>query len=111
MKVLAKLNESFSISFLLNFSLLHLTSYQIYKRNIVKMFQNGAVVKCPGLFAGEVIANLDASHRVITFTMMATNPDLNCFSSVFSELVSLSFIQCILFIFLLLYLKSLINPR
>lgn len=68
---------------------------KIYKHNIVKIVQGGAVIQCPGLFCGEVIANLDSSSKVITFTMMATNPDIDCFSSAFSELVSLSFVQCI----------------
>lgn len=69
---------------------------KIYKEDIVKIVQNGAVIRCPGLFVGEVIAKLDPSNKVITFTMMATNPDLDCFSSVFSDLVSNTFVQCIL---------------
>jgi hypothetical protein len=69
---------------------------QTYKDDIVKVFQNGAVIKCPGLFEGEIIVEFENAKKSIIFAMIAPNPDLEYVTTVFKALISRSFPQCIL---------------
>lgn len=38
--------------------------------------------------------SLDATNKLITLTMMATNPDLSYIAPVFEEIAASSFVQC-----------------
>jgi hypothetical protein len=61
----------------------------------MKIFQNGAVIKCPGLFHGEIIVEFENSKKSIIFAMIAPNPDLEYVTTVFNTLIGRSFKQCI----------------
>jgi hypothetical protein len=85
--------------------MLFLKIKQTYKDDIVKVFQNGAVIKCPGLFQGEIIVKFENVRKLIIFAMIAPNPDLEYVTTVFKALISCSFQQCILHV--LSYLRPL----
>ncbi len=53
------------------------------------------VLKCPGVFSGELIITLDSSHQSILFAIKSTNADLHFCKTIFNELVSQRFSQCI----------------
>lgn len=65
---------------------------------------NGIIVRCPGFFEGEAIVAVNSSHKVITVALMATNPELQLFTSAFYNLCDRSFSQCISTINLLLHI-------
>ena len=59
------------------------------------VYENGAVVYCPGLFSGELVMMIESSRRSILMVMNATDPDMAYVILVFNELVRNSFTQCI----------------
>jgi len=66
--------------------------------------ENGAVICCPGLFAGEVIIMCEVSRRSLTIAMNASNPDIEYIVSIFVKLVQKSFTQCIIIKYLHVYI-------
>lgn len=52
----------------------------------VSVFSNGAVIKCPGLLHGEVMIMLEPRAKSIVALMMATNPNLEYITAVFTSL-------------------------
>jgi len=70
--------------------------------------ENGAIICCPGLFAGEVIIMCEISHRSLIIAMNASNPDIEYIVFIFLELVQKSFTQCIINIYIYIYITILI---
>lgn len=68
---------------------------QVYKEDIVVVRANGIVVRCPGLFQGEVIILVNESHKSIVVALMALKGDVDIFKKCFTELCQNKFIQCI----------------
>lgn len=69
---------------------------QVVKEHIPKVRANGVVVRCPGLFDGEAIIQVDEKNRFFLFSIMATKPTLDTFLDTFHELCQESYRQCIL---------------
>lgn len=67
----------------------------VYQEDIVNVYQNGIVARCPGLFQGEVLVMLEDNKASLIFVMMVTIPDLECLVGVFQSLVQRNFPQCI----------------
>ena len=57
--------------------------------------ENGTMIFSPGLFTGELIVMVEASHRSILMVMNTSDPDVTYMISVFTELVQKSFPQYI----------------
>ena len=57
--------------------------------------ENGAVIYCPGLFAGEMIVVIEPTGKSIVVVMNASDPDIGYCTSTFNNLVQQSFTQCI----------------
>ncbi len=76
---------------------------EIYKDKVLKVAQNGVKLICPGMFAGEVIIMMNKNHKSIVVAMKSTNPDLDLFESLFQNLVTNHFAQCIPVYFILLF--------
>lgn len=55
---------------------------------------NGAIIRCPGLFDGEMIVMVESSSRAIVVAMNATDPNTWHAVSVFNKLVQKNFAQC-----------------
>jgi len=72
-----------------------LRKFNIFKEDLVNVYQNGAVIRCPGLFQGEMIVMIESSKKSIMFVMMAPDPDLEYAVSVFHHLVQSNFTQYI----------------
>ena len=70
-------------------------SKKIYRGDIKLVRANGIVVRCPGLFKGELIMILDNSQKSIFIAMMASKPDIEVISLAFKKLCNESFVQCI----------------
>jgi hypothetical protein len=60
------------------------------------MCKNGAVIHCPGLFAGELIVMIEHSCKSIIIIMNASDPSTEYATAVFHELVQKNFSHCIL---------------
>lgn len=99
-KIMTKLNISYPFS-LKYFGSLWID--QIYRHEITQVCQTGIVLKCPGLFEGELIVAIDEEHKSVVFAMSASKPDFEAITSIFHELVETSFPQCIL-LFLLYFI-------
>lgn len=67
-----------------------------FKEDIACVHANGIAIRCPGLFDGEAIIQVDEKRKLIVIVVMATNPDLELLISCFGELVQNSFPQYIL---------------
>ncbi len=89
--IMSKLNVSLLKIFLFfSFDFKH-----VFREDIVNVYQNGIVVRCPGLFQGEVLVMLENNKRSLLFVMMVTNPDLGFLLDIFQSLVQRNFPQCI----------------
>lgn len=60
------------------------------------MHENGAIIRCPGLFAGEIIVMVEDSRKSIVIAMLASSPDTEYVISVIQELIQGHFPQYIL---------------
>eukprot|EP00026_Physarum_polycephalum_P001439 Phypoly_transcript_01440.p1 GENE.Phypoly_transcript_01440~~Phypoly_transcript_01440.p1 ORF type:complete len:1130 (-),score=207.03 Phypoly_transcript_01440:9-3374(-) len=65
----------------------------VYKADIQMVCENGAIIRCPGLFAGEMIVMTEFSHKTLIIAMNASDPDTDYAVAVFNELVQNSFAQ------------------
>lgn len=77
---------------------INLTNIKTHHKDIQIVRSNGIVVRCPGLFHGEVIIHVDESHKIILIALMSSNPSMSVFSSCFQQLCQKSFIQYILIV-------------
>jgi len=68
--------------------------YQVYRDEIQMVCANGAIIRCPGLFDGEMIVMVESSSRAIVVAMNATDPNTWHAVSVFNKLVQKNFAQC-----------------
>jgi hypothetical protein len=59
------------------------------------MCQNGMLIRCPGLFAGELIVQMEPDNKSIVFAMLASNPDYELVTSIFFEMIRKSYPQYI----------------
>ncbi len=67
---------------------------QVTEDKVLRVTQNGIMFACPGVFSGEFIAILE-DHKTIKFILRSTSADITAFKSVFRDLISNSFPQCI----------------
>lgn len=72
-----------------------LKTKQLCLEDIRKMYQNGAVLRCPGLFHGELVVAIDEEHSSIIYAMQGSNLDRDYVSSIFTKVVKRRFKQCI----------------
>jgi hypothetical protein len=68
---------------------------QIYKDDVKAVFENGAIVHCPGLFEGELVVMTELSRKSIVIAMNAAHPETEYIETVFTELIQKDFSQCI----------------
>lgn len=94
-KLMSKLNVSAVLFSFYFFFFMNDNLWEIYKDDISKIAQNGGIIRCPGLFLGEMLVQLDSSNKFITFAMIARNPDIEVLTAVFKDLTTHSFSQCI----------------
>lgn len=67
----------------------------MYKEDIATVYENGAIIRCPGLFAGEILVMVEQSRTSIVIAMLASDPDIEYAVSVFRDLIQDNFPQCI----------------
>lgn len=73
--------------------LLFIDKLQIFKEDILLVCENGAIIRCPGLFEGELIVMVEHTRRSIVVAMNATYPDLDDTTSAFRRLIQDKFPQ------------------
>lgn len=73
-----------------------IVNLQIYREDIKHIVQNGMVIRCLGLFQGEAIVMIDDNAHSITFSTLASNPNLEVIAAAFRALNEREFPQCIL---------------
>lgn len=73
---------------------------QIYQEDIITVCANGAIVRCPGLFNGEMIVMVEHSHQSIIIAMNVAQIDIEDAVSTFRRLIA-HYPQCIFTFYLL----------
>lgn len=63
--------------------------------NISLIGQNGLVVKCPGMFDGEFIVDIEDGYESLIFALLAPNPNVDFALNVLHNLTQM-YPQCIL---------------
>jgi len=66
----------------------------ISERELVKIFKNGIVLQCSGLFTGQLILKLEKDLSSIVVLMLAYNPDLAFAVYTTKNLIQANFEQC-----------------
>eukprot|EP00026_Physarum_polycephalum_P000711 Phypoly_transcript_00712.p1 GENE.Phypoly_transcript_00712~~Phypoly_transcript_00712.p1 ORF type:complete len:920 (-),score=65.02 Phypoly_transcript_00712:1306-4065(-) len=72
-----------------------LSRLNIYQEDIITVCQNGMLIQCAGLFHGQLIVMIDLTNQHLVFAMMASRPDYEYITSVFNELLQMSYPQYI----------------
>jgi hypothetical protein len=69
----------------------------IYRKEIHNVCINGALLTCPGIMDGQLMAYSEPSGdaQAILFLMMASNPDMDHICEIFEDMIRLRFPQCI----------------
>jgi hypothetical protein len=68
--------------------------HKAYRRELVCVCQNGMLIRCPGMFSGELIMMALPDSKHLVFAMMASNPNFEFITSAFHELIY-QYSQCI----------------
>jgi len=66
----------------------------ISQRELVKIYKNGIVLQCSGLFTGQLILKLEKDLSSIVVLMLAYNPDLAFAVYTTKNLIQANFEQC-----------------
>ncbi len=92
---------------------------KIFKDKVLEVGQNGMILTCPGMFAGELIVTMDkGDHSSVFVAIKSTNTELDFFKKIFRSLVNKNFPQCIfqtyftsllLFCFRLFYISFILS--
>eukprot|EP00026_Physarum_polycephalum_P000718 Phypoly_transcript_00719.p1 GENE.Phypoly_transcript_00719~~Phypoly_transcript_00719.p1 ORF type:complete len:498 (-),score=49.29 Phypoly_transcript_00719:858-2351(-) len=92
-RLLAPHGMVFVRGFLCQFLIAIFTELNIYYDDIQTVCANGAVIKCPGLFDGELIVTIEPSDKSLIIAMNASDPDTEHIVQIFSELIQQKFSQ------------------